>query len=441
MRENREHISCDVLIIGAGFAGMAACARASELGLKTIMAGNSSQLYFASGLFDFLGVYPLDPGTLLTNPETGLDLLKKEMPDHPYSKTGLKPILKSFDFIIDYLRSAGLEYETSKGRNISVLTAAGTFKPTFLVPETIKKCQLIKKNKNLLIIDFKGLTGFSAGQIAAQLKGKLNSVHTLSIELVPDKTVLHPMHLAYMFESDIFLEKIAKKISNCGCKADLLGMPAVCGINKSLNILTKLEKMTNLDIFEIPMMPPSIPGLRLKNAFERQFAKQFKNNMVQFLSQAEIRSQIINENEFILSAVNQNMETRIEAKCVVLASGRFQSGGLHAHRKKILETVFNLPVHQPEHRNLWHHRNLFEKQGHLINTSGIETDNVFRPVNTDGSVFHKNLYAAGAILAHNDWARLKSGSGVSALSAFTAVNDFYNSHRPSADNSNDGKSV
>ena len=66
---------------------------------------------------------------------------------------------------------------------------------------------------------------------------------------------------------------------------------------------------------------------------------------------------------------------------------------------------------------------------------------MFRPVDTDGSIIHKNLYAAGAILAHNDWARLKSGSGVSALSAFTAVNDFYNSHRSSADNSNDGKSV
>lgn len=434
MRENQEHISCDVLIIGAGFAGMAACARASELGLKTIMAGNSSQLYFASGLFDFLGVYPLDPGTLLTNPEAGLEFLKKEIPDHPYSKTGLKSILKSFDFITDYLKSAGLEYETSKGRNISVLTAAGTFKPTFLVPETIKKCQMINKSKNLLIIDFKGLTGFSAKQIAAPLKGKLNSVHTLSIELAPDKTVLHPMHIASMFENNDFLKKIAKKISNCGYKADLLGMPAVCGINKSIDILTKLEKMTNLDIFEIPMMPPSIPGLRLKDAFERQFAKQFKNNRVQFLSQAKIKSEIINENDFILNAVNQNMETRIKAKYVVLASGRFQSGGLYAHRKQILETVFNLPIHQPAHRNLWHHRNLFEKQGHLINTSGIETDNVFRPVDSDGSIFHKNLYAAGTILAHNDWARLKSGSGVSALSAFTAVNDFYNGHKPSSDN-------
>ncbi|MCP4673745.1 MAG: FAD-binding protein, partial [Desulfobacula sp.] len=92
---------------------------------------------------------------------------------------------------------------------------------------------------------------------------------------------------------------------------------------------------------------------------------------------------------------------------------------------KIIETIFNLPVYQPGNRNLWHHINFFEQQGHMINTAGIETDNVFRPVDENSSIVHENLYAAGTILAHNDWARLKSGSGVSALSAYTAVNDFH----------------
>ena len=425
----KQDIKCDVLIIGAGFAGMVAYARASELGLKTIMAGNSSQFYFSSGLFDFIGVYPLDPCTVLTNPETGFDLLKKNMPDHPYSKTGLKQILQSFDFITDFLKSAGLEYTPLNHRNISVLTAAGTYKPSFLVPETVRKCMMIQKSKNLLIIDFKGLNGFSARQIAARLKGNHETVHSLTIELSNDNKALLPMHLASMFENDDFLAKIAKQIVNFTCKADLLGMPAVCGINNSLTTLKKLEKMTNLDIFEIPMMPPSIPGLRLKNAFEQQLVKnntkkQSLDTSTRFLSQAKIKFLRMNENEFILNAVNQNMETIIKAKCVILASGRFQSGGLYAHRKKILERVFNLPIYQPEHRNLWHHRDFFEKQGHQINTSGVETDNVFRPVDANGSVIHKNLYAAGTILAHNDWTRLKSGSGVSALSAFTAVNDF-----------------
>jgi len=422
------------MIIGAGFAGMTACARASELGLKTVIAGNSSQFYFTSGLFDLLGVYPPAEGNVLKTPEEGYVILKKELPDHPYSKTGLKQVQNSFEFITRFLKSAGLEYRSSSSGNISVLTGAGTFKPSFLVPETIKKCQMINQGRKLLIIDFKGLNGFSAKQVAAGLKKKYAAPHTLSIKLSTQKDVRAPVHLASMFENSDFPEQIARKISSSGFKADILGMPAVCGINRSLDVLRKLEKKTNLEIFEIPMMPPSIPGLRLKNAFEKQLSKI---NRVWFLNQAKIESPVMNENKFILNAVNQNMVTRIEADCVILASGRFQSKGLFAHRKKIFEPLFNLPVYQPEHRNLWHHRNFFEKKGHMINSAGIETDNLFRPVDSYGSVIHKNLYAAGAILAHNDWTRLKSGSGVSVVSACTAVNDFYNRHKPNSGSSSE----
>ena len=423
--KDKRHINCDILIIGAGFAGMAAAARASQLGLKTVMAGNSSQLYFASGLFDLLGVYPLVPGTILKTVETGLSLLKEQIPGHPYAKAGIKEILQSFNFITHFLQTAGLSYAPSNGKNISVLTSAGTFKPSFLIPETIKKCTLLRQSKDLLIMDFKGLKGFNAKQMAAMLKNSHYTVDTSRIELFQHSYVLSPMHLAAMFEDFSFLEKIAKQILPFADKIDLMGIPAVCGIDNGFKTLTKLEKTTGVKIFEIPMMPPSIPGLRLKNAFEKQLAK----NKVQFLSQAKIKSREFNRefnnDGFILNAVNQNMETRIEAKGVILASGRFQGGGLHAQRDKIIETIFNLPVYQPENRNLWHHINFFKKQGHPLNSAGIETDNVFRPVDKNSSIIHKNFYAAGAILAHNDWTRLKSGSGVSALSAYTAVNHFY----------------
>ena len=431
--KDKQHITCDILIIGAGFAGMTAAARASQLGLKTVMAGNSSQLYFASGLFDLLGVYPLVPGTILKTVETALSLLKEQTPKHPYSKAGIKEILQSFDFITHFLQKAGLSYVPSNGKNTSVLTSAGTFKPSFLIPETIKKCNLLKKNKNLLIMDFKGLKGFNAKQMAAMLKNKHYTVDTLRIELFQHSYVISPMHLAAMFENSSFLEKIAKQILPFADKIDLMGMPAVCGIDNSFETLTKLEKKTGVKIFEIPMMPPSIPGLRLKNAFEKQLAE----NKVTFLSQAKIKSREFNpefnNDGFILNAVNQNLETRIKARGVILASGRFQGGGLHAQRGKILETIFNLPIYQPENRNLWHHINFFEKQGHMINSAGIETDNVFRPVDKNSSIIHKNLYAAGAILAHNDWTRLKSGSGVSALSAYTAVNNFYIKNKKKGD--------
>ena len=154
--KDKKHITCDIIVIGAGFAGMVAAARASALGLKTVHTGNSSQLYFASGLFDFLGVYPLHSRTPLKDPRTGLKLLQKENPKHPYSKTSLEAILKSFDFLADFLQSTGLKYIRSDRENRSVLTSAGTFKPTYMIPETILKGSMLKKGTNLLLVDFKG---------------------------------------------------------------------------------------------------------------------------------------------------------------------------------------------------------------------------------------------------------------------------------------------
>ncbi len=136
---------------------------------------------------------------------------------------------------------------------------------------------------------------------------------------------------------------------------------------------------------------------------------------------------MVKDNQFILNAATQNMNTRITTKGVVLASGRFPGGGLHAQREMITETVFNLPVCQPEKRSQWYQLKFFNPNGHCINKAGIETDDAFKPVDKSKTPIFKNLYAVGSILAHNDWVRLKSGSGVSCVSAVTAVNDFYNS--------------
>ncbi len=425
--KNKQNINCDLLIIGAGFAGMVAAARASSLGLTTVMVGNSSNLFLVSGLFDFLGVYPIDSGHLLDSPRAGLEKLKNDSPLHPYSKIGYENVLESFDFLKNYLASAGLDYQSNNNKNYFVLTAAGTFKPSFMVPKTFLKGCGINQAKRVLFVDFKGLREFSAKQIANVIQDTCSpgpiSGSTLTIEIPDVTSTLNPTLLANLFEDNQFLKYLSKKIAPFSKNTDLVGLPAVCGLNNSLEILEKLEEMTGLDCFEIPGMPPSLPGLRLKNAFEKQLSK----NKVLFLSNSKIQSHGFENHQFVLNATTQNMNTQITSKGVILATGRFPGGGLHATREEITETVFNLPVCQPEKRNLWYLLNFFNSKGHAINRAGIETDDTFRPVDQNNRPVFNNLYAVGSILAHNDWVRLKSGSGVSCATAFAAVNNFYNS--------------
>lgn len=460
--KQKKNIETDILVIGAGLAGMVAASRSSSLGLKTVQAGNSSVLFFASGLFDLLGVYPVESGKMLTDPYSGIQKLQEDQPCHPYAKVSQNQIRASFEFVRNFLQSAGLSYHFpghSAGQlpdrlpdglpdhlpdhysgqsNTKILTSVGTLKPTYMVPETfLKGCDLHRQEKKLLIVDFKGLRGFSARQAASGLGMEKGGIATLSIDLPQNINGLNPVPLAKLFENPEFVQDLADKICTFDQRADLVGMPAICGIRNSMEILKAIEAQTGKGVFEIPGMPPSIPGLRLKNAFEKQLsgcpANNQADNPVKFLSNAKVVFQAMEGDTFILKAVNDHHETGIRAGCVILASGRFPWGGLFATRNNILETVFNLPVFQPDKRDDWHRLNFFDPKGHRINRAGLETDDQFRPLikkgnqekASKGEPAFENLYAAGSILAHNDWVRLKSGAGVSCVSAVTAVNNFY----------------
>ena len=418
----QKNTDCDVLVIGAGLTGMIAAARASCLGLNTIQTGNSSALFFASGLLDLLGVYPMDSGKIIKDPYSGIKKLQSDQPEHPYSKISQKQIRDSIQFLTNFLNSAGLNYHLSGPGNKQILTSVVTFKPTYAVPETFSNgCDLQRQEKNLLIVDFKGLRGFSAKQAASGLQKRKGKTYTLSIDLPGNKNGLNPVHLAKSFESKEFIQELSDKILHFSSKTQIVGLPALCGIHNSFDIVKTLEKKIGMAVFEIPGMPPSIPGLRLKNAFE----KKLSNLNATFLSNAKVAFQSMKGDHFILQAVNDNLKTRIKARCVILASGRFPGGGLFAKRNMVLETVFNLSVFQPDTRSQWHQLDFFDSKGHGINQSGLETDDTFRPLDKKGKPVFENLYAAGSILAHNDWARLKSGAGVSCVSAYTAVNSFY----------------
>ena len=87
--------------------------------------------------------------------------LRAEEPDHPYGSLGHEQILQGFDFVKKVLGKAGLAYHLSGGRNLSVLTAMGILKPSFMVPETMEKGTRLfgetTEKKALLVIDIKGL--------------------------------------------------------------------------------------------------------------------------------------------------------------------------------------------------------------------------------------------------------------------------------------------
>ncbi|MBT8356811.1 MAG: FAD-binding protein, partial [Deltaproteobacteria bacterium] len=207
--------------------------------------------------------------------------------------------------------------------------------------------------------------------------------------------------------------------------AHMVGFPAIFGIRNSVEIYHDLQEMIGVPIFEIPTMPPSITGLRLKETFESQLSKK----AVRPLIQKRVLSVQHDKDEIILDIGDSDAEYTVKAKGIILASGRFLGRGLRADRKRIRESIFDLPVFQVGERKEWHSQNFLDPRGHLINMAGLEIDNMFRPLDIAGKPAYKTLFAAGSILAHQDWMRMKCGSGLAIASAYAAVNAFVSSQK------------
>jgi glycerol-3-phosphate dehydrogenase subunit B len=216
-------------------------------------------------------------------------------------------------------------------------------------------------------------------------------------------------------------EKLAQIVRPLVKNSKFVGLPAILGLYRTHEVISHLEELIGVPIFEIPTIPPSVPGLRLKEAFERGL----RLKGVQYFSLTRaLQVRQTGDGHFETQIGRDDVEHIVDSRGVILASGRFIGGGLHADRTRIRETILDLPVYQPESRHDWHHRDFLDSRGHLINQAGLEIDDAFRPLDDSGGPAFETLFATGSILAHNDWKRMKCGAGLAIATAFGAVNAF-----------------
>ena len=173
-------------------------------------------------------------------------------------------------------------------------------------------------------------------------------------------------------------EKLARVIEPLVKDSKIIGLPAILGLYRTHEVISHLEELIGVPIFEIPTIPPSVPGLRLKEAFERGL----RSKGVQYFSLTKaLKVRQTAAGRFETHIGRDDVEHIIDSRGVILASGRFIGGGLFADRTHIHETIFDLPVYQPASRHDWHHRDMLDSRGHSINQAGLEIDDSFRPFN------------------------------------------------------------
>ncbi len=397
----------DVIVIGLGLSGLMAAKTAAEGGRRVLIVGRGAgSLGIFSNSIDVLACGADVPV------QEAVQCWAANNPDHPYAKAGWENIASSLEAFAA-LFPPPYRFTSREGKNSLIPTAAGTMRPTYLLPETMRAGALARMEKTL-IVGIEGFKDFHPEYVAYHLKSR-----GISITLPSDAPgrVVTAAGIAHLMDSPAFCEQFAGLIKKRLAGEAFIGLPAILGFRSPASAMEIIERETGCLVFEIPILPPSIPGIRIFNRFKDYLIKKG----VAIIQGQEIISSVGEGKRCVgINLVHPPLTKTYRADKFILASGRFLGGGLTTDEKGIYEPIFGLPVHQPQARRDWFNRHFFASDPHPIHQAGILTNQNFLPLDCDGNVLWENLALAGSILTHHDSMRELSREGVALATGYAA---------------------
>jgi len=376
----------DVVIIGGGMSGLMSSIYLAEQGLKTAVVSKGDPVCsISSGCIDLAGDFSIIPE------------------NHPYQKVGREKIQWSLEYFKSLMEKEGLAYEGETFQNRSIYTPIARKRITSMVPRSMEEAENAQ-NHSLHIISFKGMKDFFPGYFKSE-SGEEN----YSLFDADSKTTIG---IATRFDDDLFREDFFKWLSKLDIKEDYIGIPAVLGTKNPEDTIERIEKVTGKKVFEIPTIPPSMPGFRLFRTLKRAASQRgvdiFWGNAISEFS--EVKDQIQS-----LKIDQPGRPINIEGKSFILATGSFVSGGLFAEKDSVRETVFNLPVSIPEGEQRLN--DSFFDPGHPLGKAGIAVDDQYKPLNSPLN----NLFIGGSILENSQIMKYQCGHGLAIVTGLEAA--------------------
>jgi glycerol-3-phosphate dehydrogenase subunit B len=413
-------IESDVLVVGGGLAGLTSALAAAREGVDVrLVSYKQSTLRNASGLVDILGYTPEGEGPL-TDPYAAIPSLPAE---HPYRIVGVETVrtaMALFDDVTPTYR--GDHTET----NALLPTHGGTIKPTARYPSGAS-AGLASAGGDILFVGLASMTDFDAQRAAAHLRatGVPFDVRGVTVEfpgdLRPDAKVTRYAKLldtngtvSVRRRERPAREALAERVAPHLNGEARVGFPAILGDDNPAAIRETLREKLRADIFEVPMGPPSLPGLRLEDRLfealdDAGVSIETGNPVAGYDGEDRIERVFVEKN---------GAEIPNTAEEYVLATGGLVGKGIGSDRERVHEPVFGCHVPHPEDRYDWFDDGAFGD--HEFARFGVTTDEELKPQTDRGDPEFENLRAAGSVLGGYDFAAEKSGSGVSIATGYAA---------------------
>jgi glycerol-3-phosphate dehydrogenase subunit B len=250
-------------------------------------------------------------------------------------------------------------------------------------------------------------------------------VHGVTAELpgLAGRHNLNALDLARRFDDPAWrreaFERIAAAVDPFARRGPVrIGFPAVLGLDDHAAVLDDAARMLPGPVFEVPLVPPSIPGLRLYRALRAAFRRRGGRLVV---GEPVIRIEVDRRTVTRVVASAAVRERVIRTGGLVLATGGIAGGGLIGLADgRLEEPILGLPVEAPSVDD-WLAADPFEPDGHPLEAAGIRTDADLRPVDARGGVVLDNVAIVGALMAGQRYLSERCGDGVAIASGAQAA--------------------
>jgi glycerol-3-phosphate dehydrogenase subunit B len=405
----------DVVVVGTGLAGLTAAVRLAESGARVlVVAKGVGATHLSGGTIDVLGYSP----ERVERPREALAALP---PEHPYSRVGADGVAAAVAWFKERFADGSLApyaYTGDADENMLLPTSIGVARPTAVVPETMAAGDL-RRDEPVLVVGFRTLKDFHAALLADGLVRTGFSARAAELEVVPEgRRDANALGLARAFDDPAFRGQVMSQVAARLRADERVAFPAVLGIADPHGAWSALERGLGRPVFEVPTLPPSVPGMRvfavLREALRRSGGAVVLNNVVVGAERSGDR----------VTALRTRVGLREErrgADWVVLATGGFASGGLELDsRWTARETALGLPVSGVPGAGEERFRPGY-LDDHPIGRAGVAVDRELRPVDAGGERVLENVLVAGATLAGAEPWREKSGDGISLATGYRAA--------------------
>jgi glycerol-3-phosphate dehydrogenase subunit B len=424
--------SADVVVIGAGLSGLTAAIHLAGAGARVeVVARGHAATHWTAGGFDVAA-----PAGCSTSAAGVTELARQ--PGHPYAFLG-GSVGAAVASLRDLLAAEGLTYlgELDDPLRTVPTSIGGTRRAAILPRGQAGALAPWANGERLVVCGPARFKDFWPTAIAASLArpavwggtdgagDRPGGVDAVSVELpgLAGRHNLNALELARQFDDPAWrldaFGRIAAAVDPFERRGPVrIAFPAVLGLADHAAVFDDATRILPAPFFEVPLVPPSIPGLRLYRALRAAFRGRGGQLAI---GEPVIRIEVAGRAVTRVAASAAVRERIFRTGGLVLATGGIAGGGLLGLADgQLQEPLLGLPVEAPPVDD-WLAADPFDPQGHPLEAAGIRTDADLRPLDAAGAVVLDNVAIVGALIAGQRYLSERCGDGIAIASGAKAA--------------------